>query len=71
MKKILISLMIFVVILLVSCGYKPKFSDEFYIDYVKNYNENAELYELQKKDTNITIKDKKEIDRNVINTLTN
>lgn len=67
MKKILIYLMVFIVCLFVSCGYKPKYSDEFYIDYIKNYNENAELYKLEKKDTNITIEDKKEIDEKLNN----
>lgn len=67
MKKIIGFLMIVIVCLLVSCGYKPKYSNEFYIDYINNYNENAEIYGLEKKDTNLSNKDKKAIDEKLNN----
>lgn len=67
MKKILSFFMVLIVCLLVSCGYKPKYSDEFYIEYINNYNKNAELYGLEKKDTNLSNKDKKEIDEKLNN----
>lgn len=67
MKKIISLLMILIVCLLVSCGYKPKYSNEFYIDYINNYNETAEIYGLEKKDTDLSNKDKKEIDEKLNN----
>lgn len=71
MKKILTFLMLLIICLTVSCGYKPKYSNEFYIDYINNYNENAEMYGLEKKDTNLSNKDKKAIDEKLNNLFSN
>lgn len=77
MKKVIMLLLICISLVgLVGCGYKPKYSDEFYENYVKNLesqnemiNDLNETYEQNVKTKSYELplsnKDKKEIDEKI------